>query len=826
MKKVILITVSIIVVLLLTAVALPFVFKGTLMNKAKTAINENVNATVDFSAFKLSLFKSFPKIEAEIQGLSIIGKNEFANDTLVYLGSIATDLSFSDLFSSDGITINSIRVNDANINLLSLQNGSVNWDIMLTDNTAEEPESESSSDMEISLQEININNLDFNYKDEISTTNIQLLSSNFDASGDIDGTVTSFNIDGEIGEFIFEYDSTRYISNTVLKAKSELSVDYDKMIFTFGESTLYLNELPLALSGSFEMPSDSMYFDLQFTQPQSDFATLLAMVPADYQTYLEDVQTTGAAGLEGNVTGWFYEEDYPGMDIHMYINDATFQYVGSPEKVEKIALDGRISKPQGDLDLLEINVSEAHAQIRKNPLDMSLTLTHPMTDPIFDAAFSGKIDFNRLADVIPMDSIDLQGIVDGQMSIKGKMSAVDAQDYSQIASSGNFNFSNFKIKTPQITRPVEVPSGAITINNSEINLNSFSAKTGSSDFRLNGKLSDYLPYFFLDKTLKGNFNLQSNYLNLDELATLVVTEDSVEINTTDSLTAFQVPGNIDMVFRSDVNRATFNQMNITNIVGIVEIKDRIMNMQQLSMNMLDGEMIINGAYISNDENNPEFDFNLDIKSFDIPTAYQSITTMRRYMPIAARSQGNISSQINFKGQFDEHLKLIASSLNGSGLLNTQNLQVIDSPTFSQFQNFLKEDKLKNVKVNDFTAHFSIEDGSIDMKPFDTKIADQEVSVSGQLSIDQQLDMAMDFKLNKNDISNDITNTLGIIPGFNNIELINASVIISGDIKSPEVSLDLSEARKQIQDEVKNATQDEIKNSINKLGNELQKLFGN
>jgi hypothetical protein len=53
--------------------------------------------------------------------------------------------------------------------------------------------------------------------------------------------------------------------------------------------------------------------------------------------------------------------------------------------------------------------------------------------------------------------------------------------------------------------------------------------------------------------------------------------------------------------------------------------------------------------------------------FQIPAAYKSFTIMQRYLPIAARSQGEISSQINFKGRFDEKLHMIPASLNGKGL---------------------------------------------------------------------------------------------------------------------------------------------------------------
>ena len=68
------------------------------------------------------------------------------------------------------------------------------------------------------------------------------------------------------------------------------------------------------------------------------------MVPKDYQSYLKDVTTTGEAGIEGNVTGWYYEEDYPGMDILMYIKNASFNMPDHQKKLRKYRSTAELSK--------------------------------------------------------------------------------------------------------------------------------------------------------------------------------------------------------------------------------------------------------------------------------------------------------------------------------------------------------------------------------------------------------------------------------------------------------------------------------------------------
>jgi hypothetical protein len=149
---------------------------------------------------------------------------------------------------------------------------------------------------------------------------------------------------------------------------------------------------------------------------------------------------------------------------------------------------------------------------------------------------------------------------------------------------------------------------------------------------------------------------------------------------------------------------------------------------------------------------------------------------------------------------------------------------VDSPVFDQLKGIIKAEKLRNLKVDDFTARFKMENGNINMTPFQTKIADQEVLVSGGLSVERILNLAMDFKVNKEDLSGDVNKAFGIIPGSENIKVIDATVNVKGDLKNPKVSVDLSKARKQIEEEVKRSTKESLQKSVKKVGDELKKLF--
>lgn len=215
---------------------------------------------------------------------------------------------------------------------------------------------------------------------------------------------------------------------------------------------------------------------------------------------------------------------------------------------------------------------------------------------------------------------------------------------------------------------------------------------------------------------------------------------------------------------------------------------------------------------------------VDLVSFDIPTAFQSLKLVRNYLPIAAQSKGKFSTSLRLNGQLDEEMGLVMESLNGSGLFNSMNVQVLNSPVFNKVKSVLNEERLRDLKIDDFAASFTIENGNLLLKPFKTKISGQEATFSGKLNASNLIDMDINFLVSRDALSKNIENTLGVLPGQKNIQIIPVGVSISGPVKNPDVKVDLSDARKMIQKEVGNATKEEIRQSVNKIGEGLKKLF--
>ncbi|MFM7902229.1 MAG: AsmA family protein, partial [Bacteroidota bacterium] len=155
-KKILLSIASIVALLLIMIVALPFLFKGKIIEAVKKGANENVNAQVNFTDVGVTLFRHFPHLTISIDSVSIVGRDTFAGDTLLQVGRMVATVDLMSVLSGDQIRIRSIYLNTPIINLIVLEDGKANWDIAIPDTT--QAPAASGTGMKIQLKRYGIKN--------------------------------------------------------------------------------------------------------------------------------------------------------------------------------------------------------------------------------------------------------------------------------------------------------------------------------------------------------------------------------------------------------------------------------------------------------------------------------------------------------------------------------------------------------------------------------------------------------------------------------------------------------------------------------------------
>ncbi|MEI9909298.1 MAG: AsmA family protein [Bacteroidota bacterium] len=152
LKKVVKITGITLLVLIAAAFLIPILFKKQITSLVKKEINKSLTAKVDFKDVSLSLFRHFPKISIALEELSVVGTNEFANDTLLFTKTLDASVNLISAIKGKDIKVFGVYLESPRIHALVNKEGKANWDIAKQDSDTASTVDTSASEFKMSLK--------------------------------------------------------------------------------------------------------------------------------------------------------------------------------------------------------------------------------------------------------------------------------------------------------------------------------------------------------------------------------------------------------------------------------------------------------------------------------------------------------------------------------------------------------------------------------------------------------------------------------------------------------------------------------------------------
>ncbi len=835
MKKA-LIIISIFIVLVLGAVVtLPMIFRDALLETARTTVYKHLGVNIGFSEFRLSFIRNFPKATLRMGNVYVTGARHFQNDTLLKIPVIRADMDLLSLFSKEGVSLEELSIESPVLRLRVGEDSVANWDFYTdskpTGKTGDIADDAEEKVFQLELENVVVTGADVSYLDQSTGIAIYFNGSNATLSGNMYGSSFDMEIWGKVNDFRLLYDSLVYVAHTTLETNSLLTIDYETMEFRVSENEFRVNRLPLVVEGNVKMPGDSVVFDLDIGSVVSGLDEFLDLVPPDYAKYLDGMTATGKASISGALKGVYVGDQYPAFHFTLSVDEGSIKYDGLPEELKHVNAEFILDKPQGPLDGMELRITQGHTEIRDNPVDLVLSIKNLFRDPFFNGKLNGKVNFSHLKDALPLDSMHLTGEMEAFLTLKAPYSAIREEQYDFVEADGTVQLTGFSYAGPRLTMPVVIPAGQLQFSPSWVELTDTEVRIGQSDMQLSGKISNYLGYLLKGGTLDGTLGLRSQFLNLNELIHLMADKESgtdtpaisPQAGTDEPETiAFDIPQNLNLEFTSRVSNVLLGRLPFTGVNGLITAKDGKLVLHGLQSNLFEGGITLIGSYMNNPEKEPEFDLSFDVSEIDLPTASRNLLFLEKAIPSDTRSRGKVSTRFSARGRFSPELKIISSTVNGSGTFTTHDIQIIDSPTFQQLQSILKQEKLRNITVDDVTAQFQVENGNLFIKPFQTQIAGQQATITGSLNAKDILNLQMDFVIERSAFGPDIQEILEVIPGQENIQSVPVTVLLRGPVEKPEVTMNYTETRKYIMEKIKNATPESLKKSIDRIGDALKK----
>lgn len=785
MKKIAKILGILLICIVAAMAILPLAFKGKIKEIVITEANKYINAEFGFDDLSISLFSEFPQASVGIEGFWLRGKEAFANDTLAYVGDVEVAVNLKSIFGYGGFDITKVLVKDTYLKAIVLEDGQANWDIMYPSEEAvveEEIKTDTTaSTFRILLKKVEVDNVNIIYDDRQGGMYAHIESFGATCRGDMSADKALLDLQAAIGALTFKMDGVPLLNEARIGANFNIDADFANGKYTLKENTLSLNAIQATIDGWAALPTDApISMDLRLNTSDIRFKEILSLIPAIYAKDFEDLKAEGTVNLHAYAKGELTENTLPQFEATLKVSDGNFRYPALPAGVNDIQIAASVSNPGGDIDLTQINVERFSLNMLDNPFAVTARVKTPISDPDFAATAKGTLDLGKIKDVYPLEDITLGGILKADMSLGGRLSYIEKEQYDRFNANGTLKLKDMQVEIEGIPE-VSIEQSTFAFTPRHLTLSETKVLVGANDITADCQFENYMAFALKGETLKGQLNLKSQHMNLNDFMTSSETETTEKAEETasegesdETMGTLVVPKNIDFNMNVDMAEILFANITLRDLNGKLIIKDGTADMSNLSMHAMGGTAVMNGSYsTAKSESEPELKASFALNGLSFSQTFKELDMVRQMAPIFENLNGNFSGKITVDTKLDNTISPKLETLTASGNLSTRDLNLSNVAIIDQIADATGHKELKNISAKDLNVEFTVSEGRIRTKPFDIKMGNMNLNLSGTTGLDQTIDYTGKLKL----------------PAANNTVINSIDLKIGGKFSSPKITID-------------------------------------
>ena len=804
MKRFLKITATVVAVVLVVAIVTPLLLRGKIGDIVKREANAMLAARLDFEKLDISLLRNFPNASLNLKGLTLVGTDRFEGDTIVAARRITVVVNLMSLVGDEGFEVRKIILASPALHAHKLADGAVNWDVMKLSEPADTTAAEEAapSSFRLSVRDFRLTDAVIRYEDDSTGMELRTAPLSLRLSGDMSAESTQLDLDLLAGGVDFTQGGVPLLHDAELALDAEIDADLAEGRFTFSRNTLRLNAIEMRLDGWVQQVGDALAMDVSAGCSEVRFKDLLSLIPAFYKHEFRSLAASGELSMELWARGQMHGAQLPAFELKTEVHNGSFQYSSLPKAVTDINIAAKVSNAGGELDKTEVEISEFGLKMAGNSLSATGYATNLMSDPTFRATLSGRVDLGAIREVYPLEKgIDLAGRIAASMKLSGRMSDVESGRYERISASGSLVVEQLGLHVPQLPE-VFIRRAAATISPQAMTLGEFGVKVGGSDLSATGQLTGYLGYLMRGEQLAGRLYVKSDLLDLNEIRAAVPADAEAESAEAEKpaeevaaapAQAIVVPKNLNLSLNAELKKVLFEKMVITDIAGEMSVAGGTLSLDRLGLQLFDGKASASGRYsTAADPAHPTLSLAASIAKASFPRTFEEIEAVRQLAPIFEKASGDYSLSIDMRTTLDAAMSPDLMSLTAQGEISSENVSVEGVEVFDKLADLLKNDKLRRIEARDLKIRFSIKDGRVTTEPFDLKMGDVNVNMSGTTGLDRTIDYTAKVTLPAG-----VGGVLGAV-----------NVGIGGTFTSPKITLGVQETVEQV---VSNVVSEQIDN---------------
>lgn len=753
-KKIIRALLIAILLLLVGLFTVVFVFEDEAIAVFVRHSQHYLKTEVKVKSLNLTLWKHFPDVALEMEDAVVFDAIEGSTDTLLVAENISLSFNIADLLRKN-YTIDALFIENARLNIKVDENGHNNYNIL------KEKKSDSPEPVSFNLSKIVFNKVRVHYIDQQIINNHLMYVRDAEASLVIQPDSLVIGLVGNMAVDHISLDKINYVENKEVAIDAGMTFGFKDRFLHFQPSKVEIGKSNFDLSGSIRTGEISE-LDLKISAKKGDVQTLVALLPNQYVSALDKLQTSGNVYLDVTLKGAMGDDIAPSVNVDFGFENAEFFHDGSDQRITQANLKGRYSNGENRTALTSfLELSNVKGNIKGNPFVADFKLQN-FKDPFINLSLSGKFDILSVLELFPTEEIKPKSgtLTASNVEISGRLNDFqDASRLNKINSKGKLVLRDFEFQLKDSQLPFTDFEGDFLFNQKDLGIIGLRGNVGSSDFAISGFFKDFFSHLLnRDERLLVQGDFKSTFIDLDEL---LKSQDTLAINGEKQAYSFSISPNIDFDIDCHVERLKFRELKGLNagkkLKGSLKLRRQVVTYRKVSFGVAGGTLSIYGSLNAQSNERIVVNNHGRLDNIQIDRAFIIMQNFGQAFITDKNFKGELSGKFHNHLVFNEKLELDLNSLKTEvSEFVVEDGQLLDFGPMLEIESWLDANGLKRyLKKSDLsTINFSRLENTILIKEKQIVIpsmtiksdAASDITVSGTHTFSQQMDYTLNFPL--------------------------------------------------------------------------------
>jgi len=471
-------------------------------------------------------------------------------------------------------------------------------------------------------------------------------------------------------------------------------------------------------------------------QSDNPLANLKANASLDLSTIPEyypiDTDTLDMRGqLQASVTfdGDLNEPEKAIKNAEFSLENGYLAYHKLAKPVESLVASGRVEGTQLRLDKFDMKSGQNRVNVS------GLVNRFQSENPDVDLSISSSFNLAEVPDYYSLEPYinEISGNILANLNVQGPTATPEDMDLAGSIILENANFAGDSLPTAPITEM----NAEINLSKTKLSFKNTGLKIGPSDINFKGSIERYreLAAESIERPVEINGSLASKLFNYDAMFPAETEETEEELEPV----PMEIP-NIDLKIDIAADSIVYMGAGFYDArADLKVVQDRI-TINNMDTGIMSGR--VQGKLVWNipDPLSTTLSFTGRMDSVASGRFFRDFQMLGEDSKFDQYLSGDFNASVDYASEMDKYLEPVLESSTANGHFGMTESMLENHPAQLGLARFLQEDDLKRLKLDEWQADYTLEDGILELRNMNLKSGNLEMQLEGtQNLIKDELD---------------------------------------------------------------------------------------